>query len=60
MRHDWIFDVLSDLHAYAESNELPELEQSVKETLRIARQVIEQKARAAESAARHRALRRAQ
>lgn len=37
MRHDWIFDVLSDLHAYAESNELQELALKLQETLAMAR-----------------------
>jgi hypothetical protein len=36
-RHDWIFDVLSDLHDYALVNELPELAASVEVTLAVAR-----------------------
>lgn len=37
MRHDWIFAVLSDLHAYAESNDLQELALKLEETLAMAR-----------------------
>ena len=29
MRHDWVFDVLSDLHAYACQNDLPRLAEKV-------------------------------
>lgn len=29
MRHDWVFDVLSDLHAYACRNDLPRLAEKV-------------------------------
>lgn len=60
MRHDWIFDVLSDLHAYAETNDLPELARKVQETLTVARQVVEEQARAAEGAPPNWAWRRAQ
>ncbi len=33
MRHDWIFDVLSDLQDYAQGNGLPGLAAKVAETL---------------------------
>jgi hypothetical protein len=29
MRHDWVFDVLSDLHDYACQNDLPRLAEKV-------------------------------
>jgi hypothetical protein len=41
MRHDWIFDTLSDLHAYASRNGLPALAQKVAETLVVARREID-------------------
>ncbi len=41
MRHDWIFDVLSDLHDYACRNDLPELARHVEETLVTARREID-------------------
>ena len=37
MRHDWIIDVLSDLHTYADRNALPELALKLQETLAMAR-----------------------
>ncbi|NEY90932.1 hypothetical protein [Tabrizicola oligotrophica] len=37
MRHDWIFDVLRDLKAYALSNGLPALAVKADEALRVAR-----------------------
>lgn len=36
MRHNWIFDVLADLRAYAEQNDLPALAAQVTATLRVA------------------------
>ncbi|WP_022702499.1 hypothetical protein [Pseudorhodobacter ferrugineus] len=36
MRHDWIFDVLADLRAYADENNLPALAAQVTATLRVA------------------------
>lgn len=33
MRHDWIFDVLTDLHAYACRNDLPGLAEKVEAAL---------------------------
>ena len=36
MGHDWVFDVLKDLRAYALSNDLPDLAQKVEEALRAA------------------------
>lgn len=44
MRHDWIFDILSDLHDYASRNDLPELALKVQETLVIARREVEAEA----------------
>ena len=38
MRHDWIFDVLADLHSYADRNGLSGLKAKVEETLVVARQ----------------------
>lgn len=40
MRHDWIFDVLSDLHDYATRNELPGLAAKVLDALDEARREI--------------------
>ncbi|MBN8630548.1 MAG: hypothetical protein J0L76_06800 [Rhodobacterales bacterium] len=37
MRHDWVFDVLSDLLAYATKNGLPRLASKVSETIDEAR-----------------------
>lgn len=37
MRHDWIFEVLTDLRAYALANELPALAAKAEEALRVAR-----------------------
>lgn len=37
MRHDWIFDVLSDLLAYADRNDLPLLASKVAAALDAAR-----------------------
>ena len=37
MRHEWIFDVLSDLRLYAQSNGLPALAIKAEEALHIAR-----------------------
>ena len=37
MRHEWIFDVLSDLRLYAQSNGFPALALKAEEALRIAR-----------------------
>ncbi|MBP9183391.1 MAG: hypothetical protein KBF78_09685 [Fuscovulum sp.] len=36
MRHDWVFDVLNDLMAYARRNDLPALAARVEETLAVA------------------------
>lgn len=36
MGHDWIFDVLKDLRAYAEANDLPETAAKAEECLRLA------------------------
>jgi hypothetical protein len=40
MRHDWIFDTLSDLQDYARRNDLPELCLKLEETLVTARREI--------------------
>jgi hypothetical protein len=40
MRHDWIFDVLSDLLAYATQNDLPGLAARVSEAISEARKEI--------------------
>ncbi len=40
MRHDWIFDVLSDLLAYATQNDLPRLAARVTEAISEARKEI--------------------
>ena len=37
MRHDWIFDVLTDLRSYALKNNLRDLAAKVEETMRAAR-----------------------
>ncbi len=36
MGHDWILDVLADLKAYADQNDLPALARQLDETARIA------------------------
>lgn len=40
MPHDWVFDVLSDLLAYATQNGLPGLAEKVSETIDVARSEI--------------------
>lgn len=40
MRHDWIFDVLSDLQAYAERNGLPDLALNLAATMIEARHEV--------------------
>ncbi|WP_431300810.1 hypothetical protein [Tabrizicola sp. BL-A-41-H6] len=40
MRHDWIYDVLSDLKAYATANRLPALAAKADEALAVARAEI--------------------
>jgi len=37
MRHDWILDVLRDLHAYAGKNDLPRLAEAAQDALDVAR-----------------------
>lgn len=39
-RHDWVFEVLSDLKDYAERNGLPALATKVDETVAVARAEI--------------------
>lgn len=46
MRHDWIFDVLADLRAYAHENDLPALAAQVTATLRVADSEISDEASA--------------
>ncbi|WP_103258784.1 hypothetical protein [Tabrizicola aquatica] len=46
MRHDWIFDVLSDLHAYADRNALAELAHKLEEALAVARWELGEEAEA--------------
>lgn len=46
MRHDWIFDVLTDLRSYALQNELCDLAEQVDVTLRTARREVAAAARA--------------
>ena len=41
MRHDWVFDVLSDLLAYATRNGLPRLAAKVSEALEEARREVD-------------------
>jgi hypothetical protein len=41
MRHDWIFDVLSDLKAYAIANNLPAVAAKADEALAVARAEID-------------------
>ena len=40
MRHDWVFDVLSDLLTYATQNGLPRLASKVSEIIDVARDEI--------------------
>lgn len=40
MRHDWVFEVLTDLSDYAERNGLPRLARKAAETLDVAREEI--------------------
>ncbi|MDT8853975.1 hypothetical protein RNZ50_02805 [Paracoccaceae bacterium Fryx2] len=40
MRHDWVFDVLTDLRAYAHKNGLPALAAQVEVALQVARAEI--------------------
>ncbi len=47
MRHDWVFEVLTDLADYAERNGLPRLAQIAGEALQVARDEI--RARGGES-----------
>jgi hypothetical protein len=41
MRHDWIFEVLTDLRSYAQTNGLPRLSEHVETVLRTAREEID-------------------
>jgi hypothetical protein len=40
MRHDWVFDVLSDLHSYAMRNDLPGLAHKIEEAMLEAQREI--------------------
>jgi hypothetical protein len=44
MRHDWVFDVLADLRAYAEENNLPALAAQITATLRVADKKVAEEA----------------
>jgi hypothetical protein len=50
MRHDWIFDVLSDLQTYADRNGLPEFARKIEEAMALARWEILQEEEAGEPA----------
>ena len=50
MRHDWIFDVLTDLRSYALQNELRDLAEQVERTLRTARRDVAAAQRAEDEA----------
>ena len=41
MRHDWIFETLRDLKAYASINAMPRLVQKVEEALDVARAEVQ-------------------
>jgi hypothetical protein len=45
MGHDWIFDVLRDLRAYALTNDLPALAAKAEEALRVAEVEVADKTR---------------
>jgi hypothetical protein len=45
MRHEWVFDVLSDLLAYATRNDLPGLAAKVSAAIDEARREIEESAK---------------
>ncbi len=44
MRHDWVFDVLSDLLTYADRNDLPRLAAKVSEAMNVARDELADRA----------------
>ncbi len=46
MRHDWIFDVLTDLRTYAEKNGLPAIAQQAEIALDVARKELTEKTKA--------------
>ena len=50
MRHDWIFDVLTDLRSYALQNDLRDLAEQVEITLRMARRDVAAADRAEDAA----------
>ncbi len=50
MRHDWIFDVLTDLRSYALQNELRDLAEQVEIALRTARREVAAADRAEDAA----------
>ena len=50
MRHDWIFDVLTDLRSYALQNELRDLAEQVEIALRTARRDVAAADRAEDAA----------
>lgn len=40
MRHDWIYDVLADLHAYASRNDLPGVARKIEDALQEVRREL--------------------
>lgn len=46
MRHDWIFDVLTDLRKYAEKNDLAAIAAETARMLDVARKELAEKTRA--------------
>jgi hypothetical protein len=40
MRHDWIYDVLADLHAYASRNDLPGVARKIEDALQELRREL--------------------
>lgn len=46
MRHDWVFDVLTDLRSYALRNGLPRLAEQADQTLRTAHEEVAAQAQA--------------
>ena len=40
MRHEWIYDLLSDLHAYASRNDLPALARKIEDAIQEMRREL--------------------
>ena len=51
MRHDWIFDVLTDLRSYAEKNDLPAIAQQAEIALDVARKELTEKTKSEQAGA---------